>query len=436
MAIEFRCEKCGKLLSVEAEASAKIKCQYCKATVQVPAGLASLPRPQVPGGTVVTMVAPPPAPMQAVAPPPLPGADQQPAPGEELALQHSDALMEKMSKLMPWVISVFLHAGVLLILAFVTLVVFKNQVVGEVNIPEFDDRPKTDHPGGSLNPGNAGSTLAVKSTVQKKVNQWTVNHENTATPEVAAGDTQGQISLHGIPGVGGSASAGGSAGGATEFGMAGGGSGSGPRSRFFGTGGNGGGGRDLPSYYVTYVIDHSGSMLDTFGDVKQEMKNSIGQLQQNQYFHVLFFAKDTFEESTARRMVPATEENKREALKYLAGVNAAGFGSSPIPALVRAFQVYESAPAGAGGKREGKTMFLLTDGEFETSGYVYKGADGKELGGSEAVLAWLKEHNKDKSVHVFTIVVGPPPSEDAAKVLGDIAEQNGGKYKFESAKTN
>ena len=50
MAIEFRCEQCGKLLSVDAEPESRVKCPYCKAKVVVPAGLASLPTPQVPGG--------------------------------------------------------------------------------------------------------------------------------------------------------------------------------------------------------------------------------------------------------------------------------------------------------------------------------------------------------------------------------------------------
>ena len=51
MAVEFRCEKCGKLLTVEAELGAKVRCRYCNGKVAVPAALASLPRPQVPPGT-------------------------------------------------------------------------------------------------------------------------------------------------------------------------------------------------------------------------------------------------------------------------------------------------------------------------------------------------------------------------------------------------
>ena len=50
MAVEFRWEECGKLLNVEAEPSDMVKCPNCKARVEVPAGVASLPRPQVPPG--------------------------------------------------------------------------------------------------------------------------------------------------------------------------------------------------------------------------------------------------------------------------------------------------------------------------------------------------------------------------------------------------
>ena len=47
MATEFRCEKCGKLLSLDTEPGETVKCPHCKKKVVVPVVLASLPRPQV-----------------------------------------------------------------------------------------------------------------------------------------------------------------------------------------------------------------------------------------------------------------------------------------------------------------------------------------------------------------------------------------------------
>jgi len=47
MVAVFRCdERCGKLLSVEAEARAAVRCPACNRKVAIPAGLASLPRPR------------------------------------------------------------------------------------------------------------------------------------------------------------------------------------------------------------------------------------------------------------------------------------------------------------------------------------------------------------------------------------------------------
>jgi hypothetical protein len=62
MGIEFQCDECGKLLNVDTEPGATVVCPHCSEAVIVPAGLASLPQPQIQGG-------PPPAPSQyAVAP--------------------------------------------------------------------------------------------------------------------------------------------------------------------------------------------------------------------------------------------------------------------------------------------------------------------------------------------------------------------------------
>ena len=48
MAVEFRCENCGKMLSVDAAPGSPVKCPHCRKKVTVPEALASLPRPHVP----------------------------------------------------------------------------------------------------------------------------------------------------------------------------------------------------------------------------------------------------------------------------------------------------------------------------------------------------------------------------------------------------
>ena len=47
MNVDFRCEHCGKLLSVQGKTGDEVRCPHCMKMTAVPAGLASLPRPRV-----------------------------------------------------------------------------------------------------------------------------------------------------------------------------------------------------------------------------------------------------------------------------------------------------------------------------------------------------------------------------------------------------
>src|ERR1017187_4834834 len=103
--VEFRCEKCGKLLSVQADPGGLVKCTQCGKKVQVPAGLASLPHPQIGLGDGVPSGATPP-------PPPRPGEPMGPAMAgpqaagapDETEMEASSGAMSKMAMLMPWMI--------------------------------------------------------------------------------------------------------------------------------------------------------------------------------------------------------------------------------------------------------------------------------------------------------------------------------------------
>lgn len=174
--------------------------------------------------------------------------------------------------------------------------------------------------------------------------------------------------------------------------------------------------------HVCYVIHNSGKMLTAFDQIVDKLKDSIGELQETQNFHVVFFAKDTFQESPTRRLVPASDANKVETLKFLREIRAAGYGSSPIPALDVAFKALHAVAAVPG---EGKVLFLLTDGDFDVSAYKYKG-----LVSNEAVTRWLRDNNSDKSVHVCPVVIGEKPGKETEEAMRKIASENGGQYTF------
>ena len=179
--------------------------------------------------------------------------------------------------------------------------------------------------------------------------------------------------------------------------------------------------------YVIFVINKSGSVVGSFDDIRTQLIDSICQLKTPQQFHVIFFSGDKCDQLKPGRMVLATEENKLAALKALGSVQASGFGSSPIPALEAAFRAFRNTP-----DNRGKLLYLLTDGEFDSSGYQYRGPDGKPLMGNQAVIHWLRANNKTAGVHVCPIILGSRPSADTEASLKLLAEENGGRYKYVS----
>jgi hypothetical protein len=181
------------------------------------------------------------------------------------------------------------------------------------------------------------------------------------------------------------------------------------------------------AYYVIYVIDQSGSVVGSFDEIRDQLRDSICRLGESQQFHVIFFSCDKYEQIQPRRLVKATKESKEAAWKALNHVRATGFGSSPIPALEVAFRAFRNTP-----DKRGKLCYILTDGEFDSSGYQYKGPGGKMLMGNEAVIGWLRANNKDRSVHMYPIILGPPPSADTETSIKLLSTENGGRYKYVS----
>ncbi len=317
---------------------------------------------------------------------------------------------------MPWVVSLSLHVAILIILFFVVLVA---KYVVLPAAPPTDTTFINAPPNAKLKNRGAGpNALKAGSPGNNTVNaqawkgrEGPVDGKDTKVgrgwgPSMASGTTV----AYGF-GSGG----GGGAGGSDDFGM---GKGDGG---FFGAGpgGNGGGGSG-DAAYVIFALDHSGSVLTSFDEIVAELKKEVFKLTEEQMFHVVFFAKDTYEENTSKRLVAATESNKRILLNYVKDVRAAGFGSSPIPALKAAFKAFKGAP-----DNRGRIMYLLTDGEFDSSGETYQ-----NLSGTEAVLAWLRDNNRDKAVHIYPIILGNKPSEEVEASMKKLAAENGGEYTF------
>lgn len=192
----------------------------------------------------------------------------------------------------------------------------------------------------------------------------------------------------------------------------------GARTSFFGSG--------AAAHHVCFVIDRSGSMLETFDAVRNETLISISRLRPTQTFHVILMGKDKPMELGVTvpkgqpdaapvgqgRLLPAVDRYKQTAAEFLQPVRAEGKTFS-APAMARAFDVMDQADP----RRAGRIIYLLTDA---------MPADADDL------LKTIKERNARKGVLINTYLYGAKPPE-AEKLFHRIAQDNGGRYKYVSS---
>jgi hypothetical protein len=394
--MEFRCEKCGKLLSVEAGHGHLVTCPHCLKVTSIPEGLASLPRPIVPGNV-------PSAPTSV-------RGDATEASGQPASDELQEELVETgpnktVAAMMPWVLSVLLHLSVGLIAGFLGYVAVQRVVASPANTAIYvPGEEYNDESGGSENPGISNDTNPAMQDRMKHVETGYSHHE--AVVGGATGTDEGQLSNL-ISAAGG----GGGGGGWAPFGHPP--SNGGPpgmKATLIGLGGN--------AHHVIYCIDSSGSMAfsghgegSVFDSVRRQMQISISHLRDVQDFHVVFFQEGPPIEMPSKRLLPATPESRVAAVRFIhEQVARGGGGTDPIPALNRCFDLMRTADS----TRQGKQIYLLTDGAFRDN---------------EAVLRCIRERNKAKDVHIFTYLYGQQDDESVVRLMRQIAVETGGKYK-------
>jgi hypothetical protein len=153
---------------------------------------------------------------------------------------------------------------------------------------------------------------------------------------------------------------------------------------------------------IAYVCDASGSMLNKMASLKLELSKAVTALKPNQSFGITFFHETrcmAFETS----LVAATPQNKRKASGFLEDITCGGT-TDPIPGIEQAF------------RQQPQLIYLLTDGDFPNNA---------------AVLAKIRELNKDKRVKINTIAFVDSSDSDTAflDLLKTIAKENGGTFK-------
>lgn len=183
-------------------------------------------------------------------------------------------------------------------------------------------------------------------------------------------------------------------GDASKFGLQLGATQAGPT--FFGIGSKARGARR-----IVYVVDRSGSMMDTIAAVQMELKRSINALRRSQRFHIIFYNAGEPLENPPKRLVSAARVHKEDAARFIDSVQAQG-NTNPLQAIRRAFAV------------DPDLIYFLSDGEIPVA---------------TELVALLDSLNRNREVRIFTIAY---VNLRGAELLEKIAREHNGEYRYVS----
>ncbi len=382
MTMDFRCDKCGKMLKLHGKPSERVRCTNCGCWTRVPALFGQLPRPHVkPDARSVTIAV----------------KDETEA--------ASPVALAAIGSSMPWLLSALTHVGVFLVMLFIMLIVQHPQEPDPPLGKAFNYAPPP--PTGKIKKTEGGDSKAAAA------DRRLIRQRPTREIQIAAGSTTTKVvlenpfngpgrSLTGLDILDGNTSGGG------LYGIKGPQIAGGPVN-------------------IVYVVDRSGSMAPRFQEVRWELIRSISQLEPGHKFHIVLFGDGKTIEGPNRWLIAPEMRNRLAAARFLKKQTAVGT-TTALVALKRAFAVLASAPGD-----ESRLIYLLSDGDFSglAGGSSYRTRDGRRLDGNEAVLQWLADNNAGPKVHINTVLLHST-DPTAVKVLKTIAKQNGGRFKYVS----
>jgi hypothetical protein len=381
--------------------------------------------PPVPGPNKVMMPAPAPV-SGALPPPPVPApqkdmqkqATVDEEPGEQQEFQKlSFWQLPFVQDILPFVTSLVLHLAIIIVAIFTLKIVGTVQSVSVVPtvipsevIVEGAEVGGIPHPGlgddktrdaaqdqfKDIPPDSTGIANKPSTSLQMALVGGGGGDNDDATIAVgAASGAFGKGTGTGIgSGTGVGSGTGDGGGPLAPFGIPGGGGGIGPKSPFMGVSGN--------AMKVVYLCDSSGSMMNKFDTLRQELRKAADGLKQAQAFDIIFFSEDNYV-ALDKQLLLAVPEVKRKAYEFLDKTAPHG-SSDPIPGLKAAFA---TGP---------QLIYMLTDGDFPNN---------------DQLLEEIRKLNKDKKVKINTIAF-MDRGEAYEKLLKQIADENGGLFKFVS----
>lgn len=158
---------------------------------------------------------------------------------------------------------------------------------------------------------------------------------------------------------------------------------------------------------VCYVVDCSGSMKGLFAHVQDRLKQSIGDLQPDQYFNIIFFGNAKLREFADGKLNRASDRNKSAACDFVDSMHPAGTTNAQA-AIERALKTRDidgNAPS---------VIYFLTDGfDLEAKGSASFSRNVTEMAERFAPATEIN-------------TIGFWPQDDDRTVLEAIARQTGG----------
>ena len=168
---------------------------------------------------------------------------------------------------------------------------------------------------------------------------------------------------------------------------------------------------------ICYVVDCSGSMKGLFGLLRRNLKQSISNLQADQYFYVIFFGDGKIFELASGQMIRASNSAKSKAYEFIDSIKSKG-KTNAFTALKRAVKIRDHCQKSPG------VIYFLTDG-FELA--------------EDSVNVFISQTNtllKKFAPQTRVNTIGFWVHRDDGKILKAIADKAGGESVFINEDTN
>ena len=301
-----------------------------------------------------------------------------------------------MGDLAPWAMSILIHAALVLIALLWVWASLKDKPEEEepiIPIARLSEKP--------------GTPLTMKTTTtptKTSSSKRSVTKSEKQTEKVAS-KVPTDSALIGV--------AGGADSKASPFGDAAVGSGGPFKAGFFGSGGN--------AKRIAYIIDASGSLIDTLPFVMSELKRSINGLSEQQHFTVVFFGEGgKILEVPRPGLKPVSSETRTSAFKWMEleegnVVPGGQAGHGPLEALKKVLAYKPDL------------VFLLSDNITGQGRYEIT---------QSTLRAEIKNANKNKTkINTIQFLYPDPLTKYKMRpTLEMISQDSGGLYKFVSGR--